>query len=450
MGHWRLRASLAAAGLTWTAITAAQGAVKQAPTASCPENAGSAIAEVSCEILAQLGPVPKGSLVVGAPLASDAPTQDADGLARRVAQVVAGRLQAEASPRLASLAQARGLAATRGWLVLVEPQLQNGRLRVVAQLHAVARGFWDRVREGNPGPSRHAFAERRIDLELRSFLPPVPLVAKRIDRIQTGEPNPVAIACGDTDGQGSQQLVVVGRHRVRIGRARSGKLAESNSFAWADLSVLSRSPLREPIAGAVVRRAGLLDIGLSDRLDAVRLDATGRIVARLGRSIPWGGGGCGHVLGISVEPVIGKCAPADPVPQASQAPANLDALAGAFVASKDGTRRVVRAGRRANTNTVDLFDDAGRRTQAKGIGAQLAVADLDGDGEPELLGSADTLEAAADALVVRTWRADGSVQERFRVAVTTGVSAIGVCEAEGTAGMRPIVVASAGEAWIIR
>ncbi|HMR09928.1 MAG TPA: hypothetical protein PKA88_29320, partial [Polyangiaceae bacterium] len=77
--------------------------MKQAPTASCPENAGSAIAEVSCEILAQLGPVPKGSLVVGAPLASDAPTQDADGLARRVAQVVAGRLQAEASPRLASL-----------------------------------------------------------------------------------------------------------------------------------------------------------------------------------------------------------------------------------------------------------------------------------------------------------------------------------------------------------
>jgi hypothetical protein len=376
--------------------------------------------------------------------------QNADALARRVAQVVAGGLQLEASPQLANLAQARGLAADRGWLVLVEPQLQRGRLRVVAQLHSVARTFWDRVREGSPGPSRHAFAERAVDPELRGFLPAVPLVAKRIDRIQTGEPNPVAIACGDTDGQGAQQLVLVGRHRVRIGRARGAKLAETKAFNWAELSQLSRSPLRQPIAGAVVRQAGVIDIGSSDRLDAVRLDASGRIVERLGRSIPWGGGGCGHVSGLSVQPLIKRCASADALPKATQAPSSLDALAGAWIPSKSGPPRVVRAGRRANTSSVELFDSEGRSAQAVGMGAQLAISDLDDDGEPELLGSADTLDATADALVVRTWRADGSLIERFRVSVPTGVAAIGACEAEATATMRAIVVATAGEAWIIR
>ncbi len=436
--------------MTWAAISSGQGPPSTAAPGQCPVNSGSAIAELGCEVNRQLGAIPKGTLVVGAPLFTDATPKDSAGLSQRVTQVLAGRLKAEASQQLASLPQARGLASDRGWLLFVQPKLERGKLSVVVQLHSVLRSFWDRVRAGNPGPSRHAFAQRESDAEVRSFMPPVPLVAKRIERVKTGEPNPVAVACGDADGRGDQEIVLVGRHRIRIGRIRAGKLTQHRTLQWSKLSVLSRSPLRQPIGGAVIRSAGLFDVGVSDRLDAVRIDGSGRIVRRLGRNIPWGGGGCAHVTGISVRPQIKKCHASDREPGAARAPRPADAVAGALIASKNGEVRVVRAARRANEDVVDLFDSQARSAQAAGVGAQLAVADLDGDGQPELLGSANTMTPAADALVVRTWQRDGTLKVRFRVGIPSGVSAIGVCGAETSTSMRPIVVATTGGAWILR
>ncbi|MEZ4219683.1 MAG: hypothetical protein R3B13_02060 [Polyangiaceae bacterium] len=450
MGRRRRLGWCLLAGLSWATPSGAQAPAPGGPDVGCPRDSGSAVSELACETARQLGGLPAGTFVVAGPLQSDVPLEGADRLSIRIGQVVAGRLSLEHAARPAALAQARGLASHRGWLLHLSPKLERGKLSVVAELHAVMRSFWDRVRAGNPGPSRHAFAERAIDAELRTFLPPVPLVARHIDRIATPEPHPVAVACGDTDGDGSQELVIVGRHRVRIGRARSGKLTELRSLAWSDLSVLSRSPLREPIASAAIRGPDAIDVGLTDRLDGVRLDASGKILARFGRKLPWGGGGCAHVVGLSVQPKIEACTPTDPPPPAASPPRAADALAGATIASPTGALRAVRAARRANESTVDLFDGSGRMAQAPRLGAQLAIADLDGDGQPELLGAADTLNPTADALIVQTWQADGTLSERFRIAVPSGVFAIGVCASESTDAMKPIVVATNGSTWIVR
>jgi hypothetical protein len=83
------------------------------------------------------------------------------------------------------------------------------------------------------------------------------------------------------------------------------------------------------------------------------------------------------------------------------------------------------------------------------VGAGLAVGDLDGDGQPEVLSSAPTLNPASDALRVRTWLDDGSVVDRYTLPVPGGIRALAICPAE-SAGLRPVVVATTTELWVVR
>jgi hypothetical protein len=96
-----------------------------------------------------------------------------------------------------------------------------------------------------------------------------------------------------------------------------------------------------------------------------------------------------------------------------------------------------------------LVDDRGRRARISGVGAQLAIGDLDGDGQPELVSGSDTLDPAADALVVHTWQDDGKLVERLRIGVPSGVRAVAICPPE-SAGQAPIAVATGDGVWIVR
>jgi hypothetical protein len=96
-----------------------------------------------------------------------------------------------------------------------------------------------------------------------------------------------------------------------------------------------------------------------------------------------------------------------------------------------------------------LVDDEGRKTTLGGVGAGLAVGDLDGDGQPEILSSAPTLDPTADVLYVRTWLEDGSVVDRYTLPVPDGIRALAICPAE-SAGLRPVVVATGTELWVVR
>ena len=109
----------------------------------------------------------------------------------------------------------------------------------------------------------------------------------------------------------------------------------------------------------------------------------------------------------------------------------------------------MRAERFFNESVVSLRDDAGKSVRLEPAGAQLAVGDLDGDGQPEVLSSADTLDPGADALVVHTWQDNGALVERYRIGVPGGVRAIAVCPPE-SAQLSAVALATPGEVWVIR
>lgn len=425
----------------------AQGAATNAP---CSVGQRAALSELACELSQRLTGLPSGLLVVSEPLVTDVPTPRADELSRRLADVVAGALgrQAASSTEPARLGRARALASRAGTLVLLSPELARGELRVVANVYPVPRAFWDRVRDPTPNPSQHAFVTRRLDPELRTFLPPVPLVARRIERASSPEPFPLAVACGDVTGDGAQEIALVGRHRVQIGRVRGGAFAPLAQVAWKDLSPVSRSPLREPIGSAALWAGPGLDVGISDRLDAVRLGPDLSLVAKLGRRLPWPAGGCSRIAGLSLRPEIEACDPRDgPLFGPLQA-APADAIAGARVLQRDGSSRMLRAWRTFGESSATVSDGK-RSARVEAAGAQLALGDLDGDGTPELVSSADTLDPTADAVIVHSWQADGTLVERLRVGVPTGVHALAVCASED-AGLAPVVVATRGGVWLIR
>jgi hypothetical protein len=385
--------------------------------------------------------------VVSAPLAADVTLKSPAALARRVARVVAGGLGKGSSDELAGLGRARTLASSAGTLIHLRPQLRQGRLEVVADVYPVPKSFWDRVRDPRPNPMRHTFSSRAIDAEVRSFFPPVPLVAQKIDRAQSPEPHPLAVACADVNRDGALELVLVGRHRIRVGRIRGAQFRTSTSLAWSELSPVSRSPLRQPL-GAIFVGPSHVDIGISDRLDAVRLDSALKLERKLGRRVPWPAGGCSRVVGTRVRPEIEACAPGDPAPAIARM-VETDALGGASWVDAQGTRHTAFAAKIFNENKVVVTDASGASATITGLGAQLSLADLDYDGRPELIAGADTLMPAGDALIVYTWQQDGRIVERYRVSVPTGVFAVGVCPAVD-GGLRPIALATRGQVWILR
>ncbi|HOU92029.1 MAG TPA: hypothetical protein PLU22_13350, partial [Polyangiaceae bacterium] len=442
--------------LAFAAPTPAQAqAAAEAPAAPAPPPCGrgrsAAISELACELALALATTPVGALVVGAPLVAPGALRQPDELSRRIAANLAGRLGrgARAADEVADLTRARALASAAGTLVHLGVTLEGGEVRVVADVYPVPARFWDRVRDPRPSPVLHAFASRRLDPEIRSFLPPVPLVANRVDRADLPESPVVSLACDDLDLDGASELVLVGRHALVVGRVRRGELERSASVELSGLSPVAQSPLREPIGSVAVTPGSHLDVGTSDRAFMMRLDGVLRLTEHPGRRLPWPAGGCSRFAGPVLASPIERCVATDPAPTLDDFGWGTDAIAGAVLLDRAGRLRSIYAGRRGDASEVVLRDGDRRSARIAEAGAQLAVSDLDGDGEPEILASLDTLDPAGDAIVVRTWRGDGSVEERLRVPVPEGVRAIGVCPPEGDT-MAPIAIATGRSLWIVR
>ena len=86
--------------------------------------------------------------------------------------------------------------------------------------------------------------------------------------------------------------------------------------------------------------------------------------------------------------------------------------------------------------------------ETRRVGAQLAVGDADSDGNPELLFSSDTLDAAKDRLTLATL--DGKkLSSRFELPAPS-ISALAICSRREGPGMAPLVLATADELWLIR
>jgi hypothetical protein len=417
--------------------------------------AAGALATLTPELAKALGSVPAGTVVVAAPLVSDQPAPKGDELAVRVSAQLAGKLgnSVRAHPQVAPLAVARAVAGRSSALVFLQLEVAKGELRATADVYPVLSNGWDRLRNPAPPPKAHGYANAPLDAEVRSFLPPVMLEQAQVHKAKLDEPDVVALGCGDVDVDGGMELVVVSRARVQIGKLRAGKFTPTRSAAWSTIASKWPVPLREPLGGAFVigtgERRGHVLVGTTDR-GGVEIDETLATRAPLA-GIPVtgeGGGGCASVS-VEASAFEGLVVPCIGAPKADVAPLftppapRYDAFAAADVVGKDGSVRQVVAAREPGGRLKLKRGDA--QQILEGAGAQIALADLDQDGVPEIIASSENGE---DALTVWSWDA-AQLRQRLKIPAPAGVKALAVCPPEAR-GVPALVAAVGGEVWVVR
>jgi hypothetical protein len=430
----------------------------------------SATAQVTSRLASDLTMAAKEAVVFVAPVRSDEPAPRGGELAGKLASMLAGALGSGASARQETvpLATAQALAHGAKALVYVQVEIARGQLRATADAYRVTRNVWDRARQPVPAPIAHAFATARIDGEVRSYLAPVPLVASHIDRVTTEDRDLLALACGDVDDDGTIEIVTLGRRRATIGRAQAGRFVALKTAWMRDLSGIASSPLREPLGGVAIvaargPRPAHIDLGVTDRARGSRLDGDLRLLGSI-TGVPFttaAGDACVTFQGSTLSAAIGKCAEADAAIDATDIEAPLDAAANATFVTADGAVHGIGATRDPRTSELKLRSGAETVTVAH-AGAQIAVADLDQDGSPEIISTLDVPAKPAneppgntrkvgdgDALVISTWQPGTALRERARTPVPSGIRAVAVCPPDG-GGAAPVVIATSGELWIIR
>jgi hypothetical protein len=460
---------LGAAALGVAALTAIAPlpALAQTPPAPAPAKPRSALARVVEALAIDLARVPARALVTAAPLASDSPAPRGAQLAGALAAQLAGRRGAGSHARTDPLPLAAAREAAKGDSVLIHltAEIAGGKLRVSGDVYPVPRNIWARARNPEPGPIAHVFAEAPIDAEIRAYLAPVPIVTAVTERAKNFESDVVALACGDVDADGALEIVAVSRRRVSTLRLRGGRVQILRSRNWTDLAPVAPVPLREPIGFASILppaapdAPALLDVSVTDRARSVRLDGELRTVGSfLGLAVPDADrSACTRLPGLVVTGPLGPCSPGDPAPETASVGGQYDAFASARLVSAAGQPYAVWAGR--ERGALELRDDSGHKGAVESVGAQLAIGDLDQDGDPEILASLDTQNPLEDAIVVRSWARTAPIplgagpsarmREILRIPAAAGVHAIGVCPPDGP-GHTPFVVATADELWVVR
>jgi hypothetical protein len=393
--------------------------------APCARGQGS-LSTIACSLAAGLLPAASGAEVTVVELKSDRELPAAEALKQRL----------QSSVRAALAAVSPGPTKPAKLRLELRLEKSGSSLRVTADLTR-AVGLWQRLRKTKPRPLLHAFVEVPIDAELRTLIPPPPLVVSEVLKLKAPERGIVALACGGFGPEGAQELALVSRSHVRVGGIAGRAFVERARVAWPTLSPIAPAPLREPIATADVTPGGRLRVGISDRRDSVELDGGLGVAGRFEGLLPAPGGGCVARSGVGLSGKIISCSAPESLP-----PLELNALLDSIAGSG-----AWRAGRELGTGK--LRQPGGELGGLGRVGAQLALGDADGDGTPELAYSADVLEPARDRLVVVSVNGN-RVQRRFELAAPAGISAITVCRAQEGPGMAPFALVSGDELWLIR
>jgi len=414
--------------------------------------AAGAVDTVAQEAAQGLGPTPAASLVVAAPLVSDEAAPHGDELALRVAALVAGRLGASshAHAKVAPLATARALAGRASALVFVQTEIARGDLRTTIDVYPSMANAWDRIRNPLPAPIGHAFATTKIDAEVRAFLAPLVLEQASVHRVRQDEGEVLAVGCGDVDGDGGDELVLVSRARVAVGRVRGGAFVAERTAPWEALAPRLPVPMRDPLGAAVVA-PGAIDVGTTDR-GGVALTPDFVTHAPLAGMPVWGGGA---PVCLMPEPSAGAydgapfdCTLArDRKPKMAVPAPRFDAFAAWSSADAQGRAEDMIAVREPSGRLDLRSGDAPPRVLDGPYGAQLAVADLDQDGAPEIATTADGPEDAIDVVTVASPSEDP--RPRLHLPAPAGVRALAVCPPEENG--EPVLVAVVGdELWLVR
>jgi hypothetical protein len=405
------------------------------------------LSALACELARAVAPNAVDAVVVGvaAPPSSATPFKPEIAVEMAVKLALALGHGASAWPLAEDRARLARFLSPRP-LVVVETHLAAGAVETSARVFAPRAAPTEPRALGPAGEPVLLVSNRHVlDAEARRWLPPVPVALHELVRVGASDGDVVALACGDLDGTGAASVVSVGRTFVTFGKLTGSQYVAGARREARELAPVAPVPLREPLAAAWITPERTLELGSSDRAHASRV-AAGRAF-ELDARLPWPGGGCAALDGLAISPRPVGCTK-DEHPRAEALGSEpLDAIAGAVVVARDGSARSVRAGRRASDGAVVLSD--GRHTaRLEHAGAQLALADLDGDGAPELVTSLDTLDPKADAVVVYSWLGS-ALTERFRVAVPAGVKALAVCP-EVPERMAPILLATGLGLWAVR
>jgi hypothetical protein len=405
-------------------------------------------AEASCvgttttQVAAGLGNVPSGALVVASPLESDvAPSPNrSDELAMRVAQLVAGRIPgAHAATKTGTLDQARANASRSSQLVYVRVQIQKGQLRLTVDAYPVVKNVWDRARLPPPPPSGHAYAAAPMDAEVRAFFPPLPLELGQIHKATHGEGEVLAAACGDLDGDGAAELVLVSRERVALGRLRAGKFDVARTVPWTTLGKRVPVPIREPLGGAAIE-VGRALVGTSDRGGVATDDSFGAPHALMG--LPIGAGNCAPV-GTARLMFEGYGACDGPPPPVRSARESFDAASAFDLVMPNGEDVLAVATREGGKLRVRV--GAADKASFDGAGAQVALFDANFDGAPEVAFSSD---ADPDAITIASMLS-AAPKIVNRIAAPAGVRALAACPSiDG--GSAALVAVVGSEVWLVR
>ena len=430
------------------ATRAEPAAPASAANAGC-DRESTALGKTACSIAASLAGSASVALVVAAPAAGDERVGLPPAVAQRLAQLVAARLGAgaQASPQALSLTEAQHTTNAARGLVYLSVALFRDRLDVGADLYLGAGHFWQRVRSPGLRLTSHGFASSPLDPELRALFPPIPLVVTRVDKATVPERDIVALACGDVRGDGSSEIATIGRRKVQVGHLEHGHFAARASLNWAEFSAVAQSPLREPIAVGAVPQPGRLWVGSSDRADALDLSGTLHVEHKWHGVMPWPGGGCTRRVGLGYDGVARPCPDSPPAPSIDFA-TQVDAFASRALDST-GTLRTLRVARAVGSDSARALDSLHPEVSIPNVGAQLAVGDLDEDGQPEIVTSSPSLDRKADQLVVRTLTDNGQLRERLRLSVPSGIDAVAICPSDGRA-MAPLALATGDGIWVIR
>ena len=441
--------SVIAPSQAW-ADAATQPAVANANANANCDRETTAIGRSACLLSSALSGQARGVLIVAVSAAGAEHFTLPAAVTERLAELVAAKLgvAAEPSSRPLTLAEARSSASSARGLIYLSASLYRDRLDVAADVYAGAGRFWQRLRAPGLRLVNHAFSTSPLDPELRALFPPIPLVVTRIDKAKLAERDILALGCGDVRGDGSHEIAAVSRRSVQVGRLERGRFAARASLNWTESSAVAASPLREPIATCSLPEPGRLWVGLSDRADALELSGTLAVERRFHGVMPWPGGGCTRRLGLGYEGRAQACPGSTPLSAADFATV-LDAFSARALTDRSGQAHTLRVARPVGSDAARALDSLHAEVTVPNVGAQLAVADLDDDGLPEIVSSSASLDRRADQLVVRTLNDNGQLRERLRVPVPSGIDALAICPGNGRA-MAPLALATGSEIWIVQ
>jgi hypothetical protein len=409
---------------------------------------GGSLDTLAAEAAARLGPLPGPGVVVAAPVASDEPGRS-DHLAVHLAALVARQLGAGMTASR-DTSELEGMPIGARATIFLRTSIVRGDVRMTAELYSAATNIWDRVRKPVTTPTRKADATAKIDAQARVFLTPLNLEAAEVRRFRLDEDDVLAAACAEPDGGAGDELLLVSRRRVALGRLRDGVLSVERSAAWNDLLPRASIPMREPLGGAVAG-AGMILVGSTD-YGGVAVSSDLSNPERLAGIPVWGGR---RPACLVPQPSAGAfdgapidCAPSrDPKPALIVPAPRFDAFAATDVIDPKGQARTLVTVREPSGRIQLKWGDEDGAVQGP-FGAQIAAADLDQDGFPEVVTSTGGI--VIDAIDVASIVAAGSPpRPRLHLPTPAPVRALAICP-PGEFGSPAVAAVVGKEVWLVR